>query len=74
MKDDTQKEKHNNNEHKQDIVEVREILMGVLVQLLQVERKICHHEPPTTPQYSFSTFAIIFQIFTNNQYNCWDRL
>ncbi len=48
--------------------------MGALIRLLQVERKICHHRPPTTFQYSFSMFATTFKDLTNNHYNYWDQL
>jgi len=40
--------------------------MGVSIQLLQVERKICHPRPSTMPQYSSLTFAITFKDLKNN--------
>jgi hypothetical protein len=50
------------------------LLMGALVQLLKIERKICHCGPPTTTRHSFSTFTIWLKDFTNNHYNCWEQL
>jgi hypothetical protein len=48
--------------------------MGVLIRLLQVEKNIWHHIPPTTFQYSSSMFATTFKDFTNNHYTYWDQL
>jgi hypothetical protein len=48
--------------------------MGASVQLLQIEKKIFHHKPPPTPQYSSSMFKITFKDFPNNHYNYWDGL
>jgi hypothetical protein len=48
--------------------------MGVSIQLLWVERKICHHGPPTMLQYLFSMFTITFKDLTNNHYSYWDEL
>jgi len=50
------------------------LLMGALIRLLQVERKICHHRPPITFQYSSSMFATTFKDLPNNHYNYWDQL
>jgi hypothetical protein len=48
--------------------------MVMLIQLLQVERKTCHHKPSTTFWYSSSMFATTFKNLINNHYNYWDQL
>jgi hypothetical protein len=69
------KDKKNNNEHKQNTTEGEKYLfMGALVQLLRVERKICHCGPPTMARHSFSMFTISLRDLKKNHYNCWDQL
>jgi len=57
LKNDTKQNKdknnYNNNEHNHNTTKGENyLLMGVSIQLLQLENKICHHGPSTTPQYS----------------------
>jgi hypothetical protein len=39
--------------------------MTASIRLLQIETKICHHEPSKMPQYSSLTFEIAFKNRTN---------
>ncbi len=44
------------------------LLMSASIRLLQLESKIHHLGPSTTPYYSSLTFPITFKDLTNNHY------